>query len=152
MQTQLKLAIGCDLAAYDFKIIVRDRLLERGYQLEDLGCNSSFEGDFPHVAEKVAKRVVAGEFDRGLLLCGTGQGMAIAANKVQGVRAALCYDIFPALMSREHNDTNILCSGCWLISPEKYLEMVETWLFGKFAGGRHAERIAFITKLEAERL
>jgi ribose 5-phosphate isomerase B len=148
MQTQLKLAMGCDMAAYDFKCQALQGLVVKGYQVTDFGCNSSTEGEYPPIAEAVARAVAAGKFDRGLLICGTGQGMAMAANKVQGARAALCYDIFPALLSREHNNANILATGCWLICIEKYLEMVEVWLFGKFNGGRHEARINYMLEME----
>lgn len=148
MQTQFKLIIGCDLAAFDFKNLVLNELRTRGYDITDIGCFSSQEGDYPPIAEEVAARVVSGEFDRGLLLCGTGQGMAMAANKVKGARAALCYDVFPAIMSREHNNANILASGCWLLSSEKYLDIVEAWLFGKYNGGRHDIRINYMLDME----
>jgi ribose 5-phosphate isomerase B len=151
MQTQLKLALGCDLAAYDFKCQVLRALTAKGYELRDFGCNSSAEGDYPVIAEAVARAVAAGDFDRGLLICGTGQGMAMAANKVPGVRAALCYDLLPALLSREHNNATILASGCWLISLEKYLEMVEVWLFGKYNGGRHDARLNYMLEMERKR-
>ena len=103
------------------------------------------------MAEEVATRVVAGEFDRGLLICGTGQGMAMAANKVKGARAALCYEELTALMSREHNNSNILASGAWLVSLEKYLDVVEVWLFGKYNGGRHDVRINYMLEMENKR-
>ena len=151
MQTQLKLAIGCDLAAYDFKVQAITALRCRGYSITDLGCHSSMEGDYPPIAEEVGKRVSSGEFDRGLLICGTGQGMAMAANKVKGVRAALCYDILPALLSREHNNSNVLATGCWMISPEKYMEMVEVWLFGKYNSGRHDVRVNYMLEMEGRR-
>jgi ribose 5-phosphate isomerase B len=151
MQTQLKIVIGCDLAAYDFKTQAIKSMRERGYTITDIGCHSSREGDYPPVAEEVGLRVVSGEFDRGLLICGTGQGMAMAANKVKGARAALCYDILPALLSREHNNSNILATGCWMISPEKYLEMVEIWLFGKYNAGRHDVRINYMLEMEGKR-
>lgn len=151
MQTQFKLVIGCDLAAYDFKNAALKALKERGYDVTDVGCWSSQEGDYPQIAEEVATRVVAGEFDRGLLICGTGQGMAMAANKVKGARAALCYQEFTALMSREHNNSNILASGCWLVSLEQYLNVVEAWLFGKYNGGRHDVRINYMLAMDNKR-
>ena len=151
MQTQFKLIIGCDLAAYDFKNAAIKALKERGYSVTDVGCWSAQQGDYPPVAEEVATRVVSGEFDKGLLICGTGQGMAMAANKVKGTRAALCYDIFPALMSREHNNSNVLCSGAWLVSLDKYLDIVEAWLFGKYNPGRHDVRINYMLDMENKR-
>jgi ribose 5-phosphate isomerase B len=148
----LRIALGCDMAAYDFKISVLNKLHHLGYQIEDLGCNSREEGEYPQIAEKVAKRVVSGEFERGLLICGTGQGMVMAANKISGARAALCYDILPALMSREHNNANILCCGAWLISEERYISMVKAWLFAKFSSGvPHIERINYMLSLEEKR-
>lgn len=151
MQTQFKLVIGCDLAAYDFKNKAIAELKARGYEVTDIGCWSAQQGDYPPVAEEVATRVVSGEFDKGLLICGTGQGMAMAANKVAGARAALCYDIFPALMSREHNNSNVLCSGAWMVSLEKYLDIVEAWLFGKYSPGRHDVRINYMLDMEKKR-
>ena len=150
MQCQLNLVIGCDLAAYDFKCRALKALSRRGYTITDIGCDSSFSGDYTPIAEEAATRVVSGEFDRGLLICGTGQGMAITSNKVKGARAALCYDILPALLSREHNDANILATGCWLITLDKYLEMLEVWLFGKYNGGRHDARILYIQDMESK--
>lgn len=151
MQTQFKLVIGCDLAAYDFKNRAIKELRDRGYSVTDVGCFSSLEGDYPPIAEEVATRVVSGEFDKGLLICGTGQGMAMAANKVKGARAALCYDVFPAIMSREHNNSNILASGAWIVSLEKYLDVVEAWLFGKYNGGRHEVRINYMLEMDNKR-
>ena len=151
MQTQFKLIIGCDLAAYDFKNLAIKELKARGYDVTDIGCWSALEGDYPQAAEEVARRVVSGEFDKGLLICGTGQGMAMSANKVKGARAALCYDIFPALMSREHNNSNVLCSGAWMVSLEKYLDIVEAWLFGKYSPGRHDVRINAMLDIENKR-
>jgi len=151
MQTQFKIIIGCDLAAFDFKNKAIAELKARGYSITDIGCWSSLVGDYPPVAEEVATRVVSGEFDKGLLICGTGQGVAMAANKVKGARAALCYDIFPAIMSREHNNSNILASGCWLVSLEKYLDIVEAWLFGKYSTGRHDVRINYMLEMEKKR-
>lgn len=151
MQTQFKLIIGCDLAAYDFKTKAVEALKARGYSVTDIGCWNSLAGDYPPVAEEVATRVVSGEFDKGLLICGTGQGVAMAANKVRGARAALCYDVFPAIMSREHNNSNILASGAWLVSLDKYLDIVEAWLFGKYNGGRHDVRINYMMEMENKR-
>ena len=148
MENHLKLIIGCDLAAYDFKCQVLQKLSEKKYNIVDIGCYSSEQGDYPPIAEEVALRVVNGEFDRGLLICGTGQGMAIAANKIKGVRAALCYDILPAILSREHNNANILASGSWMITVDKYIQMLEIWLFGKYSGGKHDARLEYINNMK----
>lgn len=152
MQTQLKLAIGCDLAGYDFKVRVLEEICKRGYSVTDVGCDSSFKGEYPIYAKRVADLVSSGEADRGILICGTGQGMAISANKCKGIRCALCYDIFPAVMSREHNNSNILATGAWMVSLEKFLDIIEAWLFGKFAHERHTPRVEQITALEENRL
>lgn len=141
MQTQMKLAIGCDLAAYDFKIAIIKELKARGYTLTDVGCDSSMEGDYPDIAKAVADLVTSGQADRGILMCGTGQGICMAANKCKGARAALCYDVFPAIMAREHNNANILATGAWIVSVEKALDVIEAFLFGKYAGGRHDIRV-----------
>ena len=151
MQTQFTLALGCDLAAYDFKLQVLEELKKRGYQVTDVGCDSSLEGDYPIYAKKVADLVTSGAVDKGILICGTGQGMAIAANKCKGIRCALCYDVFPAIMSREHNNSNMLATGAWMVTLEKALEVIEAWLFGKYAGERHDPRINQIKAIEDER-
>jgi len=148
MQTQIKLAIGCDLAAYDFKMAIIRELKNRGYTLTDVGCNSSMEGDYPDIAKAVAELVSSKKVDRGILMCGTGQGMAIAANKCKGIRAALCYDIFGAIMCREHNDANILVTGAWMVSMDRALDIIEAFLFAKYSGGRHDMRIKKMMELE----
>ena len=134
MQQQLKLAVGCDPAAYDFKVEILKVMEQNGYSIYDVGCDSAQEGLFATEAKKVADLVVSGQVDRGILLCGTGQGMAMAANKVPGVRAALCFDIFQAIMSREHNNANILCTGAWMITVPEALRMIEAWRFDDCAG------------------
>jgi ribose 5-phosphate isomerase B len=151
MQTQMKLAIGGDLAAYDFKTAIIKELKNRGYIVIDVGCHSSMEGDYPDVAKAVAELVVTGEADKGILMCGTGQGVCMAANKCKGVRAALCYDVLPAILAREHNNANILATGAWIVSIEKALAIIEAFLFGKYAGGRHDVRINKMMSFEEEK-
>jgi ribose 5-phosphate isomerase B len=151
MEPELKIAIGCDLAAYDFKMELIDVLRKKGYDITDLGCKSSKEGDYPVVAKEVGERVVSGEFDRGIVICGTGQGICMAANKVKGVRAALCYDTLTALLSREHNNSNVLATGAWIVDIPKAVRIVETWLFGKYSGGRHDIRINMMRDMENSR-
>lgn len=148
MQTEMKLAVGCDLAAYDFKLRIIQELKNRGYEVTDVGCHSSMEGDYPDAAKAVADLVTSGKADRGILFCGTGQGVCMAANKCKGVRAALCYDVFPAILSREHNNANILATGAWIVSVEKALDIIEAFLFGKYNGGRHDERIRRMMSFE----
>ena len=92
--------------------------------------------------------MVSGKYDRGILICGTGIGMSIASNKITGVRAALCYDVFPAILTREHNDSNVLCTGAWVVTPEKALEVAIQWLNMRYAGGPHQARLDKISALE----
>lgn len=134
MEHQLKLIIGCDLAAYDFKCEVLNIMRNNGYEIHDAGCNSSKEGLYATYAGIVAEEVAKGNYDYGILICGTGQGMAMAANKVPGIRAVLCYDILPAVLSKEHNNGNILCTGAWMMDVPKAIKMIEAWLFAKYSG------------------
>ena len=144
----MRIAIGCDLAGYTFKQELVEALRKRGYDLTDVGCFSSEEGEYPIYGRIVGEKVASGEFDRGIVICGTGNGITIAANKVHGVRAALCYNTFAALMSREHNDANVLGLSAWLLSLPDAVKIAEVWLFGKFSGGRHNQRIEMITDIE----
>lgn len=146
----MRIVIGCDLAAYDFKIRLVDSLRKEGYDITDIGCESSQSGDYPVYGRLVGEKVASGEFDRGIVICGTGNGITIAANKVDGIRAALCYNVFTALMSREHNDANVLGLGAWILSDEEALKIVKTWLFGKFSGGRHVQRIEMLHQIEQD--
>lgn len=134
MQQQKKIIMGCDLAAYDMKCEILKIMRENGYEIFDAGCHSSKEGLYTPIAQRVAQEVVSGEFDCGILFCGTGQGMAMAANKVKGARGALCYDVFPAVMSRRDNNANILCTGAWMIDVPGAVRMIEAWLFSEYAG------------------
>lgn len=152
METQLKLVIGCDLSGYDLKTDILHRLKSKGYDITDFGCDSAQEGEYPVYAKKVAEAVASGEYDRGILICGTGQGVTMAANKVKGIRAALCYDVLPAILTREHNDSNVLATGSWLITGEKFEQVIEAWLFGKFSNlPRHKQRIQMMCDMEQER-
>ncbi len=152
METQLKLIIGSDLSGYDLKTELLRRMRAHGYDITDAGCGSSQEGDYPVYAAKVAKAVVAGEYDRGIVICGTGQGITMAANKVRGARAALCYERFTALMAREHNHANVLGMGSWLLTADQAEQVVEAFLFGKEAHlPRHEARIQMMRELEEER-
>lgn len=147
MELQMKLAVGCDVAGYDFKCDLIKKLMARGYSLTDVGCDSCHEGIYPYFAEKVGKEVLSGRCDRGILICGTGQGMMMAANKIPGIRAALCTEIFTAIMSREHNNSNVLCLGAWVLKDtEKALPIIEAWLFGKYSG-RHDDKLELLLKL-----
>lgn len=143
MQQQKRIIIGCDPAAYDLKCSVLDIMRQNGYRIDDVGCSSAQEGLYSLIAKKVAHAVANNEYDCGILLCGTGQGMAMAANKVKNVRAALCHDVFPAIMSKRDNNANILCMGAWLINTEKAIDVIEAWLFSDYAGN-HDEGLALL--------
>lgn len=137
----MRVAIGCDHGGIDLKKQVVAQLHHDQIQVLDLGCDSHDSVDYPLFARLVCDAVLNGEADFGILICGTGIGMSMAANRVQGIRAALCHELFTARMSREHNDANILCLGARVIGPGLALETVRTWLRTEFAGGRHLRRI-----------
>ena len=144
----MKISIGCDPAGYNLKLQLVAFLEGAGHSVTDVGCDSTAPADYPVVARKVADSVVAGDAERGILICGTGQGMAMAANKVRGARAALCIDPLHAVMSREHNDSNILCFGEWVFSYEQAVLITRAWLFARFSGGdAHKSRISMMDQL-----
>lgn len=134
----MKIAIGCDQGALELKAAVKDVLAEfPEIQVEDVGIFTADSVDYPDIAEKVCGKVTSGEADRGIVLCGTGIGISIAANKIKGIRAALCHDVFSARMSREHNDANVLAMGGRVISFGPAGEIVRVWVTTEFS---HAER------------
>jgi len=137
----LKVAIGCDHGGTDLKKDIIAVLRELGHEVEDQGSNSSDSVDYPSFARAVSTLVQAGECERGILICGTGIGMSMAANRIPGIRAALCHEMFSARMSREHNDANILCLGARVTGPGLAQEIVRTWMTSDFSGGRHQRRI-----------
>lgn len=140
----MKIAIGCDHAGYELKEIVKDKLTSEGYELIDLGTNSSESVDYPIYGKAVGEKVASGECDKGIAICGTGIGISISCNKVKGVRAALCNTEHLAKMSREHNDANVLCLGAREIDKELALKIVEKWLSTDFLGGKHLRRIKML--------
>ena len=142
----MKLAIGSDHAGYDVKEEVIEKLTSEGYHVKDFGTYSHDRVDYPDIAHAVAEAVASGEYDRGILLCGTGIGMSIAANKVRGVRAALCHDDFTAQMAREHNDANIMAAGVRTTATFTIMRMIDIFLSTEFAGGRHTNRVSKIEK------
>ncbi len=142
----MKVAIGADHGGFELKELVVALLEEEGQEVLDKGCFSSESVDYPEYAEKVCSSILDGEAERGILICGTGIGMSLAANRHQGIRAALCHEIFTAEMSRRHNDSNILCMGGRVIGPALAFEMVKTWLATPFDGGRHSRRISMFDK------
>jgi ribose 5-phosphate isomerase B len=144
----MKIVLGNDHRGVSAKQRVAAVLGELGHEVVDLGVSSSAGVDYPDYAIPVAEAVASGAADRGVLICATGHGMCIAANKVHGVRAANCRDLIDAEMSRLHNDTNVMCLSADLISEETMDRMVRAWLDTKFEGGRHARRLEKITKYE----
>jgi len=138
------IAIGCDHAGFEAKELLKRWLKQRGVAYQDFGCHGTESVHYPLFGKAVAQAVAAGEYSRGILVCGTGIGMSIVANKVKGIRAALCHDAFTARASREHNNANILCLGARVLTPACMEEILEIWLNTPFAGGRHQLRLEMI--------
>ncbi len=137
----MRLAVGSDHAGYHLKQELLAQLSKEGIPYDDLGTNSSESVDYPDFAHKVAEAVRAGKADLGVLVCGTGQGMAMAANKLSGIRAAVAAEPYSARLSREHNDANILCLGARVVGSGMALECLGAWLSASFQGGRHQRRV-----------
>lgn len=145
-----KIPVGGDHAGYQIKAVVVEYLKELGFEVEDFGVESETRVDYPDFAGKVAGAVSRGEAQRGILVCGTGIGMAIAANKYPGVRAAVANDEELAAISRQHNNANVLALGGRIVNPEQARKIVKIWLETAFEGGRHAERIGKISQIEKD--
>ena len=146
-EKKLRIAIGCDHRGLAIKQLVIKLLEKEGYRYEDFGCLSADPVDYPDIAVKVSEAVARGDFDLGILICGTGIGMSIAANKVKGIRAALCYNAFSARRARQHNDANI----CALAAEEgkaRVPSILQAFLTTDFEGGRHQKRVDKIMKIE----
>ena len=146
----MKIAIGSDHRGYEVKRRIVALLNKLGHEVLDVGPEGRDSVDYPDFAFQVAQAVGTGRVDRGILICGTGIGMCIAANKVRGVRAAPCHDSITAEMSRRHNDANVLCLSADLLGEELIERMVRIWLETEFEGGRHARRVEKITRFENE--
>lgn len=144
----MKLAIGCDHGGYNLKTAILEHLDKKGIEYKDFGCYSTESCDYPDFAEKVAEAIVNGECERGIIVCGTGIGISIAANKVPGIRAAHCTDTFSAKASRQHNDANILALGERITGVGLALDIVDAYLEAEFEGGRHQRRVDKITEIE----
>lgn len=149
--TKPRIALGADHAGFPAKESIKKYLLETGYPIEDLGTWSDESVDYPDYARRVAERVTRGDDRFGILVCGTGIGMSIAANKVEGIRAALAHDGATARMAREHNDANVLTLGGRVVSDAQAIEIVRDFLETQFAGGRHQRRIDKISALDHAR-
>lgn len=148
----MHIALGSDHRGYRLKRDLVSWLTEQDIQFQDFGCMEESSVDYPDIATPVAEAVARGEYDLGILICGTGIGMSITANKVPGIRAALCHSIFTARMAKEHNDANVLCLGGQVIGIELAEEILRTYLEATFQGERHARRVGKISDLEARTL
>lgn len=142
------IVIGSDHGGLNLKTALNSYLARRGYEVTDAGTNSDASVDYPDFGQKVAEAVIAGQAELGILICGTGIGMSIAANKIPGIRAALVTDVFMARMAREHNNANILVLGGRVLDEQKACDLVGAWLDASFEGGRHQNRLDKITSLE----
>jgi ribose 5-phosphate isomerase B len=146
----VKVAIGADHAGVELKGHLVGELRRLGHEPVDLGTHGTESVDYPPICAAVGRSVVAGDAERGIVLGGSGQGEQIAANKVHGVRAALCNDLYTARLSREHNDANVLAMGGRIVAAGLATEILELWLATPFAGGRHERRVAQIADIETE--
>lgn len=144
----MKVAIGSDHAGYELKQVISEMLKTCGHEVIDFGCDSCSSVDYPDYAYSVAEAVSEGKVERGILICGTGIGMSIVANKFIGVRAALCNDLYTAKMSRLHNDANVLAIGGRVVGKDLAKEIVIVWINTPFEGGRHQKRVEKINLIE----
>ena len=143
----MRIAIGCDHRGLNLKQFIMELITEMEYAYEDFGCYTTDSVDYPDIAKKVAEAVATGYFEQGILICDTGIGMSIAANKVKGIRAALCHDAFSARRARQHNDANILCLGVEE-GQDIIPEIVKAYLTSEFEGGRHLQRLNKLKAME----
>ena len=146
----MKIAIGCDHGALDLKNKVIAHLTAKGYEVVNFGTDTLDSCDYPDYAAYASKAVASGECDKGIVLCTTGIGVSITANKVKGIRCALLSDVMSARMTRQHNDSNVMALGAAVVGPMLALEIVDAWLGAEFEGGRHQRRVDKIMALEKE--
>ena len=146
----MKIAFGSDHAGYELKDRLMAYVKERGFDAENLGGFKPEAIDYPLAGRQVAEAVAASKYDLGVLICGTGVGISIAANKVPGIRAVVCSEPYSAVMSRRHNNSNILAMGARVVGDELALMILEQWLDAEFEGGRHARRVGLIGDIETE--
>lgn len=147
-----KLIIGCDHAAPELKAQVRDHLIARGFDVLDVGVHTTDSCNYPDIAHALCEKLQSGERDLGILICGTGIGMSMAANKHVGIRAACCSDTFSARLTREHNDANVLCFGARVLGLGLALDLVDAFVDTEFQGGKHKTRVDMITAIEQAQL
>ncbi len=142
------LALGSDHGGFELKEHIKKYLYEKGVEYKDFGCYDEKSVDYPDIAEVVCKSINDGESENGILVCGTGIGISIAANKIDGIRAAHCHDVYSAEMTKRHNNSNVICMGGRVIGRELAFKIIDAWLGAEFEGGRHQTRIDKIHKLE----
>jgi ribose 5-phosphate isomerase B len=145
----MRYAVGCDHAGFVLKEVLVGELHSQGHEVLDLGTHGPESVDYPEYAAKVARSLQTGEADRGLLICGTGLGMGISANKFAGIRAATVSEAYSARMARRHTDANVLCLGARVLGPGAALDVLSAWLQEEFEGGRHQRRVDMIGRLES---
>jgi ribose 5-phosphate isomerase B len=144
----MRVAVGSDHNGIELKREVFSVLAELGHSYEDFGCYDKGSVDYPDIACSVSEAIADGRFQQGILVCGTGIGMSMSANRIRGARAALCHDTYSAQRAREHTDANILCLGAWIVGKGLAKEIVRAYLEAEFVGGRHARRLAKLSALE----
>jgi ribose 5-phosphate isomerase B len=143
-----KLVIGCDHAGYELKLKVIEHLKEQDIEIIDVGTNSTASCDYPDFADALCNAITSGECERGILICGTGIGMSMAANKHKGIRAACCSDTFSARLTREHNDANVLCFGARVVGEGLAYDLADLFVSTDYEGGKHARRVAMVDALD----
>lgn len=148
----MKIILGADHGGYKLKNHITKWLTQHDYDVNDIGVFSSESMDYPDIAFEVAKKVADGSYDKGVVVCGSGVGVSITANKVKGIRAVLCHDTVTARLSREHNDTNIIAMGGRFVAKELAFEILNVWLNTDFSEGRHQQRINKISNIEKEQI
>lgn len=145
----MKIAIGCDHVGFELKPTIVSHLEARGFTVVDMGCNSRERVDYPVYGQKVARAVASGECDLGVLICGTGVGISITANKVKGIRAAVCSEPYSAALTRRHNNANIIAFGARVVGPDMAKMIIDQFFDAEFEGGRHQARIDMISSIES---
>lgn len=146
----MRIGIGNDHVAFDLKNEIMEYLRGKGHEVIDYGTSSKERCDYPVYGKAVAESVVSGETERGILICGTGVGISLAANKIRGIRAVVCSEPYSAMLSRQHNNTNILAFGARVVGSELAKMIVDAWLEAEYEGGRHQKRIDMIKEIEEE--
>ncbi len=144
----MKVALGCDHVGYELKQVVREHLEKKGYECVDYGCDSPERANYPIYGERVGRAVAGGECELGVLICGTGIGISLAANRVPGIRAAVCSEPYSAELTRRHNNANIIAFGARVVGEGTALAIVDAFFGAQFEGGRHAERVAMLEAID----